>query len=97
MLRLEILARHGKVFKSKWLDRHFRGKDWYRPNADFTEALLSETERNLRALPYLRNATVSSSLVDSHTADVNVFTQDSWTTVPRLSFSLLGGGSGSTR
>jgi hypothetical protein len=45
MLRLEILARHGKVFKSHILDKEFRRYSWYKPDPAFSMETLSETER----------------------------------------------------
>ena len=45
MLRQEILARHGKVFKSRVLDKEFKRHAWYKPDPAFSEAVLSETER----------------------------------------------------
>lgn len=45
MLRYELLARRGKVFKTRWLARHFEGKDWYRADPGFNEKTLSELDR----------------------------------------------------
>src|SRR6266851_2154424 len=64
----------------------------FAPGQPLDYSLLEETERNLRALNFLRDASVTSSLADPKTADVLVRTQDSWTTQPQLSFSVLGGG-----
>ena len=44
-LRNEIYARHGKVFKDKWLQKYYASFDWYRPNPRYTDATLSAVER----------------------------------------------------
>ncbi|MDQ3803453.1 MAG: YARHG domain-containing protein [Acidobacteriota bacterium] len=44
-LRQEIYARHGKVFKDRWLQKYFQSFDWYKPNPRYTDAALSAVER----------------------------------------------------
>ncbi len=44
-LREEIYARHGKVFKDKWLQKYFQSFDWYKPDPKYTDAVLSAVER----------------------------------------------------
>ena len=44
-LRQEIYARHGKVFKDKWLQKYFASFDWYKANPKYTDAALSAIER----------------------------------------------------
>ena len=44
-LRNEIYARHGKVFKDRWLQSYFKSFDWYKPNPRYTDATLTEVER----------------------------------------------------
>ncbi|HEX3557809.1 MAG TPA: YARHG domain-containing protein [Pyrinomonadaceae bacterium] len=44
-LRNEIYARHGRVFKDKWLQKYFQSFDWYKPNPNYTDAALTEVER----------------------------------------------------
>ncbi|MGB7923789.1 MAG: YARHG domain-containing protein [Pyrinomonadaceae bacterium] len=58
-LRNEIYARHGKVFKEKWLQKYFASFDWYKPDPQFSEKSLSQIERkNVAAiLAYERDAT----------------------------------------
>jgi hypothetical protein len=58
-LRQEIYARHGKVFKDKWLQRYFQSFDWYKPNPNYTDAALSAVERqNVAAIAaYEKKAT----------------------------------------
>jgi Omp85 superfamily domain len=55
-------------------------------------SLLQETERNLRELGFLRDASVTTQSTEPGHAEVTVFTQDAWTTDPRFSFGVLGGG-----
>jgi hypothetical protein len=44
-LRNEIYARHGKVFKDRWLQKYFASFDWYKSNPKYTDAALTEVER----------------------------------------------------
>ena len=44
-LRNEIYARHGKVFKDRWLQGYFKSFDWYKPNPRYTDAALTAVER----------------------------------------------------
>jgi len=44
-LRNEIYARHGKVFKDKWLQKYFASFDWYKPNQRYSDATLTAVER----------------------------------------------------
>ena len=44
-LRNEIYARHGKVFKDRWLQGYFKSFPWYRPNPNYTDAALTAVER----------------------------------------------------
>lgn len=57
----------------------------------FVPARLEETERNLRALPFLKAATVTAGLPHDGVVDVEVVTQDAWTTEPGISFGGKGG------
>jgi hypothetical protein len=52
---------------------------------------LEETERNLRALSFIKAATVRAGPPHDGLVDVEVRTQDSWTTQPGLSFGKKGG------
>lgn len=58
-LREEIYARHGRVFKDKWLQRYFASFDWYKPNPNYSDAALSAVERqNVAAIAaYEKKAT----------------------------------------
>ena len=44
VLRNEIYARHGRVFKDKQLQAYFVSQAWYKPNPEFTDEQLSEIE-----------------------------------------------------
>lgn len=50
-MRHEIYARRGKVFKEPWLQAYFASFDWYKPNLDFNDSMLTAVERqNLASL-----------------------------------------------
>ena len=50
-MRQEIYARRGKVFKEPWLQSYFASFDWYKPNPEFKDSLLTAVERqNLASL-----------------------------------------------
>lgn len=65
-LRNEIYARHGKIFKDKWLQKYFASFDWYKPNQKYTEATLSSIERQNVAsiLAYEKKATSVADAVE---------------------------------
>lgn len=44
-LRNEIYARHGKVFKDKWLQKYYASFDWYKANPKYSDADLTAVER----------------------------------------------------
>lgn len=44
-LRQEIYARHGKVFKDRWLQKYFASFDWYKANPKYTDAALTDVEK----------------------------------------------------
>ena len=51
ILRNEIYARRGRVFKDKELQKYFESTEWYKPNPDFKDEMLSEIEfKNLAAI-----------------------------------------------
>ena len=58
-LRNEIYARHGKVFRDKWLQKYFVSFDWYKPNQRYSDAALTAVERqNIAAIAaYEKKAT----------------------------------------
>jgi hypothetical protein len=44
VLRNEIYARHGRVFKDKELQKYFEAQSWYKANPDFKDDQLNEIE-----------------------------------------------------
>jgi len=44
VLRNEIYARHGRIFKDVKLQKYFAAQAWYKPNADFKDDQLNEIE-----------------------------------------------------
>jgi hypothetical protein len=57
----------------------------------YDEALLAQTERNLRALPFLKSARVIPSAPHDGIVDVDVVTQDAWTTEISVNLGSSGG------
>lgn len=56
LLRNEIYARHGYVFKSKDLNDYFLQKSWYKPDPNLKEIELSDLEKeNLSLIQYFEN------------------------------------------
>ena len=50
-LKNEIYARHGRVFKTKWLQSYYASLSWYKPNLKYSDAMLSSAEKkNLKML-----------------------------------------------
>ena len=44
VLRNEVYARHGRVFKDAKLQKYFESQAWYKPNPDFKDDQLGEIE-----------------------------------------------------
>ncbi len=44
-LRNEIFARHGRVFKDKWLQKYFASFAWYKPDPNYKDSMLTAIER----------------------------------------------------
>ena len=44
VLRNEIYARHGRIFKDAELQKYFESQAWYKPNPDFKDDQLNEIE-----------------------------------------------------
>jgi len=63
----------------------FHEGDLYRPER------LAETERNLRALSFLKSATVTASTPHDGFVDVTVTTQDAWSIAPETQAGSKGG------
>jgi Omp85 superfamily domain/Surface antigen variable number repeat len=53
--------------------------------------LIEESERNLRALPYIRQVKIVTIPAPDGRVDLVVLTQDTWTTQPRASFAFGAG------
>jgi len=45
LLRNEIYARHGRIFKTLWLQQYFGGQAWYDPNEDFKDEEVTGTDK----------------------------------------------------
>ncbi|HKG61375.1 MAG TPA: YARHG domain-containing protein [Pyrinomonadaceae bacterium] len=65
-MRQEIYARHGKVFKEPWLQKYFSSFDWYKADANFTEASLTEVEKkNIATIAaYEKRAVTAMSTIE---------------------------------
>ena len=57
----------------------------------YDDRLVQETERNLRANPYLYDATIVPVAYDGTYVDLEVRTRDTWTLNPGFNFSRTGG------
>lgn len=44
-LKDEIYARHGRVFKTKWLQSYFASLPWYKANPDYSDSMLNPIEQ----------------------------------------------------
>lgn len=64
-MRQEIYARRGKVFtKEPWFQTYFESFAWYKPNAAFTDADLSEVEkRNIATITAYEKKAISAMSV----------------------------------
>jgi hypothetical protein len=65
-MRHEIYARHGKVFKEPWLQKYFSSFDWYKADANFSDAALSEVEKkNIATIAaYEKRAVTAMSTIE---------------------------------
>lgn len=63
----------------------------FREGEAFEEARLRESERNLRALAFLKSATITAGPPHDGAVDVTVATQDEWTTNVTVDYSDDGG------
>ncbi len=63
----------------------------FREGDRYDAARLEETERNLRALPFIKTASVLPGPRHDGLVDVEVTTQDAWTTQPGISYGKKGG------
>ena len=60
VLRNEIYARHGRVFKDKKLQKYFEAQSWYKANPDFMDDQLNEIEiQNLAKIKEAEETAIS--------------------------------------
>ena len=60
VLRNEIYARHGRIFKDTALQKYFVAQPWYQPNPDFKDDMLTETEyKNLAIIKEVEENAIS--------------------------------------
>jgi hypothetical protein len=45
LLRNEIYARHGRIFKTGWIQQYFGGQPWYDPKEDFKDEEISGSDK----------------------------------------------------
>ena len=45
LLRNEIYARHGRIFKTVWIQQYFGGQPWYDPKEDFKDEEISGADK----------------------------------------------------
>jgi hypothetical protein len=45
LLRNEIYARHGRIFKTMWIQQYFGGQPWYDPKEDLKDEEISGTDK----------------------------------------------------
>jgi hypothetical protein len=60
VLRNEIYAKRGRVFKDPTLQKYFEAQSWYKPKPDFKDESLSETEsKNLAVIKQVEEYAIS--------------------------------------
>lgn len=45
LLRNEVYARHGRMFRAEWLQMYFYNQPWYQPNEEFKDEALSGNDK----------------------------------------------------
>ena len=45
LLRNEVYARHGRIFKTVWIQQYFSGQPWYDPKEDFKDEEISGSDK----------------------------------------------------
>jgi hypothetical protein len=65
-MRDEIYARHGKVFKDPWTQKYFASFDWYKADANYSDASLSPVEKGNVAViaAYEKKAVTAMSTIE---------------------------------
>ena len=67
LLRNEIYARHGRIFKTIWIQQYFGGQIWYDPKEDFKDEEIPGIDKtNIETIVALRKQTAQ---FDQHQAD----------------------------
>ncbi len=66
------------------------------PGTPVDERLLRESERNIRALGFLRDVTITVRVIDERHVDLLVRAQETWTFQPHLNIAFGGGSQTST-
>lgn len=89
--RLRAVYRLTNVLHVTTRERLVRGLLLFSEGDVYDPEALAQTERNLRALGFLKSASVTASPPHDGVVDVVVVTQDSWSTEPALSFGSAGG------
>ena len=60
VLRNEIYARRGRIFKDAALQKYFAAQPWYQPNPEFKDEMLTETEsKNLAVIKEVEEYSIS--------------------------------------
>jgi hypothetical protein len=60
LLRNEIYARHGRIFKTKVLNDYFSEQSWYQPDPNYSDSMLTAIEsENLKAIKEAEDMAVS--------------------------------------
>jgi hypothetical protein len=60
VLRNELYARHGRVFKDPELQKYFLAQPWYKPDPDFKDDQLNEIEAaNLKKIKEAEDSATS--------------------------------------
>jgi len=62
-----------------------------KPSRLASDLALDESERSLRALPFIKSAQIERVRVNDRETDLIVHVQDSWTTQPQINFGSEGG------
>jgi eukaryotic-like serine/threonine-protein kinase len=67
VLRNTIYARHGRMFESPGLQRYFSSRSWYKPNAAYSDDLLTDADRaNLEVLAAAERQTKVAQATTAH-------------------------------
>ncbi len=65
LLRNEIYARHGRIYRTPWLANWFQGQTWYEEKDDYTDEMLSRIERDNAAIIAARERELHDALSTS--------------------------------